>query len=122
MKQLANLDLKIEYPDKNDPDMEPSAIEAESKLMPPYRRLLRFVCMNPKAKDVSEADNCDQARMKLSQAQPDVILEDAEFKAVFERVKENPLGWSSYIHSAMLRYMREAEARKVDIKLEVKEA
>lgn len=113
MKQLENLDDKLPYPDAD--LLTPEELAREIELMPTYRRLLRHLCMQARAKDVEDADRCDQARLKLSQKDSTVLLEDVEFSALYNRVKENPLQWFNYNYSRMLEYMRIAEQKKVEI-------
>lgn len=110
MKKLENLDVKLPHPD---PDENPAIAEQQQAALLSYRKMLRLLCINVRAKDVNDADQCDQARMKLSQIESTVLLEDSEFKAVMERVESNAMNWPNWMMSEMLRFLR--GAKKVDV-------
>lgn len=116
MKKLENLDSKLPHPD---PDPNPEIAERQQADIASYRRLLRLTCMNVRAQNVNEADACDQVRMKLSQVESTVLVEDSEFKALMERVERNEMAWPNWMFSEVLRYLREASKKKVDVEEKV---
>lgn len=113
MKKLENLDVKLPHPD---PDENPTVAEQQQKDLLSYRKMLRLLCINARAKDVNDADQCDQARLKLSQIESTVLFEDSEFKAVMERIESNQMNWPNWMMSEMLRFMRAAAKNKIEIK------
>lgn len=113
MKKLEELDKKMPHPD---PDSNPEIAAKQQEDISSYRRMLRLLCINVRAKDANDADLCDQARMKLSCTEQTALLEDSEFKAVQERVERNELNWPTWMQADVQRYMREAAKKKIEIK------
>ena len=92
----------------------PSAEVVES--LPSFRRLLKIVVGNcvPK-KGTEEAVDLYQLGMKLK-VEGDVQLEDAEFKLLNTKLKDNPTEFTAHILGQLLGIMDKAEkGNKADL-------
>lgn len=114
MKLLKDVDAKIAHPE---PSEDPVEAKAQQESMTSYRKLLRVLAFNISPHSLEQSDHLRQIRMKLACVDPDVLLEEPEFRVLTDQIYPNKLSWSAYMHSEMVEYMREADKRKIELKV-----
>jgi hypothetical protein len=118
MKKIISLNKKVTF---EDPDMNSNDLQKASETLPTMRRLLRVLVhdhLTPKSPE--ESDNIEQIRLKLMIDQDFIDLEDNAFAILKNAIYPNTPAWKPWVHQQILKVIREADARKVEI--EVKEA
>lgn len=105
MKTIKNVDAKpIHFQD----DVPPEVIAQ----LPTYRKMFRAVCGMGLAKGGDQAMDLVQLGLKMQLDQPDISLEDAEFKLLKERCDQNVCQWQVGFHGQVMLKLKEAEQSK----------
>ncbi len=117
MKLLKDVDLKMPYPD---PSEDADEAKKQHESMQSFRKILRVVAFNIAPQSLDQSDHLRQIRMKLACTEPDVLLEDPEFKVLTDQIYPNRLNWTAYMHSEIVEFMRAAENRKIAVTAEEK--
>lgn len=105
MKTITAVDTKpTHFQDEVTPDVVAS--------MPTYRKMFRAVCGMGLAKSGEEAMDLVQIGLKMQLADPDISLEDAEFRLLKERCEKNPVQWQAHFHGQVMLKLKEAETSK----------
>lgn len=112
MKKLDGLDERI---NNLDGDQVP-----EDK-MPTLRYLLKVMLNRQVAKTAEESLDVNQILLKLRQVEPDIDLENGEFRVLLEKVKENQAKMFQGSHGQVLAYLDRCDkASETKKELEVK--
>jgi hypothetical protein len=110
MKKLTGLDEKII-------NLEDVVIKETD--LPSLRYLIKIILNKQVAKDADEAIDVNQILLKLRMVEPDIEFENAEFKLIQDKVRENKAQLFQGPHGQLLAYLKKCD---VEIKkdLEVK--
>jgi hypothetical protein len=119
MKTIKGLEKRIQHFNEED--------KVSPNELPTVRRMILNLLGAGKAKDGDEALAMWDLGLRIRRAEDsDITIEDADFKLINEKVKENILGWSAHYHAQMLLIMREtqraAEAEKASAEPKKEEA
>lgn len=101
MKKLMAIDKTIELLDGN--EVNPSM------KLPTFRFLIQTVLNNQVPKNGEESLDINQVLLKLRQVEPDIELENAEFKILKEKVGENQAKMFQGPHGQLLAYLNACE-------------
>ena len=101
MKTLTRLDAKPEA-------IEDTLTEAQKESIPTFRRCFKILVGNciPKPQ-TDEAVDLWQIGLKLKQ-EGDVAIEDAQYKLLLSKSKENPTQFTAHILGQMIELLNEA--------------
>jgi hypothetical protein len=116
MKTIVGIDRHL-----SSPDPEGVSQEQADQLFPTFRKLFRAMILKTKPHSFDESDNIDQLRMKLMVDKQDIDLEDAEFNTLRSILQPNPLDWDQWMFNQLAKLIRDAENRKVEVKVKVKD-
>lgn len=96
MKKLTGLDDKI---------LNLEDVQIDESKMPSLRFLLKVILNKQVPKDADESLDVNQILLKLRQVEPDVEFENAEFKKIVEKVRENKAGLFQGPHGQLLAWL-----------------
>src|SRR3990167_542822 len=115
MKRIVGIDQKINHPDL---DENPLVAARQQDEMPSYRRLLKMICFGIPPTGADESEHMHQVKLKLMIAGSDIIdLEDSEFSMIKKYVDSNKMQWGGHVHYAVMKLLRDAEQRKIEVKI-----
>jgi|GEM_PF-3766020 len=108
MKIITELNKKLYFVDEDLLD------EKNKGTIPTYKQMLLRLACNPTPKDADEGVWSFQVAIKIRSATGDSVqLEDADFRLLWNRAKENVLGWNSaYIGQIKLKLEESQQAEK----------
>ena len=101
MKVLKNVDREVEY-------LDGFNLPAGTKLST-MRMLLKVLLNRTVAKNPDDAIDTNQLLLKLRLVEPDIQLENAEFKALKEKVDANEMKLPQGEYGQLVAYVRECE-------------
>lgn len=111
MKRISDLDAPIPHPDDE-------ATEQQKAATGTLRRYLRVMFLNLPPSGLEQSDRYAQIASKLRVVGDSVDFEEAEFTDIFDKAKNNVMQWPGHLHHYIVTKMRDAESRKLDIKIE----
>lgn len=80
--------------------------------MPSYRKMFKAAIAMGLAKDGENAIDLMQLGLKFKLADPDISLEDAEFKLLKDRCSQNTPSWQAHFHAQVMLKLKDAEKSK----------
>lgn len=105
MKTVTGIDAKAHhFVDEMTPE--------EQSVIPTYRRLMLNALGGSKAKDAEESVDMYQALLKIRGASDKVDLEDAEFRLVLNKCKENAIGWPAIWQGQIITFLGQFDGHK----------
>jgi hypothetical protein len=111
MKKLTGLDDKI---------LNLEDVEVDESQLPTFRFLIKLILNKQVAKDADESLDVNQILLKLRQVEPDIELENAEFKIIREKVGKNEAKLFQGPHGQVLAYLDKcdkASEKKPDLEV-----
>lgn len=95
-----------------DDKIPPLDVDASNEIvaqMPTYRRIFRMALGNARAKSGDEAVDCMKLALKLSTTENELMIEDAEFKLLKEKVAENSANLTALFHGSAYKRLNDVE-------------
>lgn len=109
MKKLSRLNEKI-VPGIPANEMPPDIRETHMNLVPTYRQMFSRLAVLAKPKDDDESIMGYQLGLKIRSAEGDILdVEDAEFRLLMRRTKENVMNWNTNEHAQVLICLQQIE-------------
>lgn len=105
MKTLKDLDTHLVHFEEDLP------IDTVAQL-PTYRKMYKAALGMVSSKNGEEAIDLYQVGLKLKLNEPQIDLEDAEFKLLKEACAKNPVQWMAHYHAQVVLKLKEAEQLK----------
>ena len=108
MKTIKDVDQKLEYFIES-AELDEKARKKLEDDIPTYRQLYRAAVSMAVSKSGTEAIDAYQVSLKLRTAEPNVSLEDAEFRLLKNTCEANPVGWMAFFHAQAILRLQAAE-------------
>lgn len=75
----------------------------------PIKRMLRDAISLSAAKNIEDAEEREQLKLKLMLIEDSIDLEDAQFKLLKTIVNDNPCGWAQHYYAQVASVIKTAE-------------